>query len=114
MDDRRKLKRKYLVFFTRVFDLQSGKLLGQLADVTAQGAMIISGDPIQVENVYQLRMELPDDTFAADHMDFLARSVWSKPDIDPEFYNTGFQLIDPTPEQIQIIEQIIAKFGFRE
>ena len=46
MHDRRKLDRKYLTIYSRVFDRVSGRLLGYLADLSEKGAMIISDEPI--------------------------------------------------------------------
>ena len=42
MDDRRKIPRKYLMVYSRVFDRETGKVLGYLSDMNLMGAMIIS------------------------------------------------------------------------
>ena len=114
MEERRRLKRKYLAFFTRVFDHSTGILLGHLADITAEGMMIISTHPIETGQEYKLSMDLPEYFFGRDHLAFKARSVWCRPDIDPTFFNTGFQFETIMPEGIAIIEQIIQEYGIRE
>ncbi|MBN2549039.1 MAG: PilZ domain-containing protein [Anaerolineales bacterium] len=112
-DDRRKFPRKYLTFFGRVFERDTGQLIGQMADVTPQGAMIISGRPLELDQDFQLRLDLPETIFEQDHMDFDARSVWCQPDLEPSLFNTGFQLLNMTPEKVAIVEQIIKEFGIR-
>jgi hypothetical protein len=114
MEERRKVKRKYLMFYSRVFDRNSGKLLGYLSDLTQDGAMVISEDPIETGLVMRLCMDLPEGYFTRERLNFEAKSVWCKPDIDPKFYNTGFQLINPNREDIDIIQWIIQEYGFRD
>ena len=114
MQDRRKLKRKYLVFFGRVFDRQSAQMLGNVADLTPEGVMIISGRPLEVDKDYQLRLDLPEHIFAIDHLDLSGKSVWCQPDIDPAYFNTGFQLADVTPEEAEIIERIVKEYGIKD
>ena len=114
MDDRRKLRRKYLAFFTRVFDRNSGQLLGHLADLTAEGMMIISEKPLRTDETYTLEMDLSGAFFEKERLNFRAESIWCKPDIDPTFYNTGFRLINMSTDDIDIIERIIQEYGIRD
>jgi len=113
MDERRKLNRKYLAFFTRVFDRGNGQLLGHLADLTSEGMMIISEKPLEIDTVYNLRMDLSGAFFDREQLDFKANGVWCKPDIDPAFFNIGFQLINISSDEISIIHRIIEEYGIR-
>ena len=112
--DRRKIKRKYLAFFTRVFDRSNGELLGHLANVTAEGAMVICERPLQTGKDYQLCMDLPETFFEKSYLAFEARCIWCKPDLAPQFHNAGFKFRRIAPEDIQIIERIIEAYGFRD
>ncbi len=113
MEERRKLPRKYLVFFSRVFNAKNGKLLGYLSDLTPQGAMLISEDRIRTPATYRLIMDLPEDFNPQKSLEFDAMSVWSRPDSDPRFFMTGFQLLNVPEESIEIIQQIIEDYGLR-
>jgi hypothetical protein len=115
MENRRKLKRVYLAFFTRLFDRETGELLGHLANLTAEGAMIISETPLEPGKVYRLHMDLSEAFFSKSHLDFEARCVWSQPEeIAPKFYNTGFQFVKIAPEDVQIIAQIIQEYELHD
>ncbi len=113
MAERRKLTRKYLGFFTRVFDRHSGDLLGHLGDITIEGAMIISRKPIPTGIIANLRIDLPEYLFGKDHLDTKAQSIWCMPDVTPEFYNTGFKFLEIAQEDTQIIERILKEYAIR-
>jgi hypothetical protein len=113
MNERRKAKRKYMVFFGRVSDRNTAQVLGNVADITSAGAMVISGHPLALDQEYQMRLDLPEHIFGIDHLDFDARSIWGAPDIDPTYFNTGFEIINITPEKSVVIEKIIQEYGIR-
>ena len=67
--ERRRIPRKYLVIYSRVFDRTTGQVLGYLSDLTNGGAMIISDDPMQIDLDISLRFDLPDPPlFSTDHL----------------------------------------------
>ena len=76
--------------------------------------MLISEEPIKLNVIYELRMELSDEVSEKPYLDFSAKSLWAKPDIDPHYYDTGFQFINTTPADDQIIQKIIEAYGFRD
>jgi hypothetical protein len=114
MVERRKLRRKYLAFFTRIFDRGSGQLLGHLADITTEGMMVISEKPIKTGQEYKLQIDLSDSYFPKQRLDFHAFSIWCRPDVDPNFWNTGFQLSNMADDDAAIIELIVQEYGIRD
>ena len=113
MNERRKHQRKYMVFFGRVVDRNSAQLVGNVADITNDGIMIISSQPLALDQDYEMRLDLSKEIFGIDHLDLKGRSIWCKPDIDPTLFNTGFQLQNISKEDSIIIEQIIKEYGIR-
>ena len=114
MPDRRKTKRKYLMFYTRVFDVQTGELLGHLVDLTPQGAMLISEHAVPAGAHFRLKMELSPEVATQPYVEFDARSLWCQQDVNPQFYNTGFNFLSIAPESIAIVERIVEAYGFRD
>jgi hypothetical protein len=114
MNERRKQHRNDLAFFTRLFDRDTGRLLGHLANLTVEGAMIISDGPIETDKVYRLHMDLSDQRFGKAHLDFEARSIYCQPDITPQLYNAGFQFINISPKDVGIIENIVKEYRIRD
>ena len=114
MEDRRRLSRRHILFYSRVFDRKTGIFLGYLGNMNEGGLMIISETPLEVNQVYLLRIDLPEDIYSRSVLNFEAESVWSRLDVDPNFYNTGFKLIEISEDSKDIIAQIIEDYGFRE
>ncbi len=112
--ERRKLKRRHIVFYSRVFDRNSGALLGHLMDITVEGLMLISEYPLTTGATYPLRMDLPEDVMTKNYLSFDADCLWCRPDINPAFYNAGFKVLNMKPEDIDLIENMIDEYGFRD
>jgi len=111
MKDRRTFKRNYLVLSTRVFEQGTGKLLGQLGNLTSEGTMIIGEAPLNVGRVYRLHMNLSKALFHTSHLDFEARCIWSRPEmIAPQFYKSGLQFTKIKPKDVQIMAQIVKEY----
>lgn len=114
MQERRNLDRKYLMVYSRVFDRATGRILGYLSDLSQKGAMIISDDPMPENANLELRFDLPDPPlFSTDHLNLRARVAWCKPDIDPSFYNIGFEFYEVAEEDKHTIEEMIVAYEFR-
>ncbi len=114
MQEKRKLKRRHLIYYLRVFDENSDQLIGHLVDITTEGAMLISEEPIKANTVFQLRMVLPAGIEGNKPISFDAQSIWCHKDVNPNFYASGFQLLNPAPEDVEVIEWLIDEFGFRD
>jgi hypothetical protein len=114
MPERRKLKRVHLIFYLRVFAGDDRTLLGQLVDITKEGLMLISEKPIEPDRDFDLTIDLPQEINGSKVLQFRARSRWSKPDVNPSFYNTGFQLEDVDEEYVKIIRNLISRFRFKD
>lgn len=114
MKERRKLPRKYLMVYSRVFDQKTGRIIGYLSDLNQLGAMTISDDPLPLDTTLELRFDLPDPVvFSRDHLNIKARVAWCQADINPAFYNIGFEFLDVGPKEADIIEQMIITYEFR-
>ena len=114
MQERRSFPRKYLMFYSRVFNVKTGELVGHIVEITPTGAMLISETPLEADVNYHLKMELPDELSSKQFLTFDARSVWCSHDIIPVFYDIGFQLLNVPQSDIDLIQRLIDAFGFRE
>lgn len=114
MQDKRKLKRRYLLYYMRIYDALSRQQIGNLVDITQQGVMIVGEHPVPVGQIARLRMELTNEVAEKAYMEFSALSKWCEPDVTPDRFNTGFEIRDLSPEDAEIIQRINEQFGFRD
>ena len=114
MDERRKLPRKYLIVYSRVFDQTLGKLLGYLSDLSEEGAMIIAEEPLEVNDILPLRFDLPDPKiFHSHNLNVSARVAHCNVDISPAFYDIGLEFLEMNPEQKIIIQKMMDVYESR-
>ena len=52
--DKRQLKRVHLIYYLRIFDNDAGTAIGHLVDITTQGIMIISEEPVPAGKDFSL------------------------------------------------------------
>ena len=107
----RSLKRRHLIYYLRVFDRTSGELVGHLVDVTAQGMMLISEAPLPTEAELDLRMDLPPSLFESEAWEVSARSIWSRPDVNPSFWDTGFKFLEFTRRDELVVSDLVRHYG---
>jgi hypothetical protein len=114
MEEKRKLPRKYLIIYSRVFEHTLGKLLGYLSDLSLEGAMIIAEEPVEVGRTLSLRFDLPDPKiFQANNLNITARVARCSVDLSPVFFDIGLEFQNVLPEQKIIIEKMMDFYEFR-
>ena len=104
---RRRQKRWQLVQYLRVKNKETDEIIGHLVDISTEGIMLISDQAINPENSYEFSMEIPHPEKQITSLHFVAKSLWSKPDINPYFHNSGFCLVDSQLETVSNIEALI-------
>jgi Tfp pilus assembly protein PilZ len=114
MEERRKTKRRYLLYYGRIYDENAQKLLGYLVDITEGGLMLLSDEPYPVGETGHFKLEITDDIGEHPYINFKAKSLWCEPDIDPSHYDTGFEIEEIKPDDKKLILAIVAKYGFRD
>jgi len=114
MQERRKHPRKDLPLFANVYDSKSGRIIGTLLNITLEGAMVLTESKIDQNNVMELHIKLPDNFVKKQELVFTANSRWCAPDINPEYFDVGYQFANVSEEDGHIIQAIIEKYGFKE
>jgi hypothetical protein len=97
-----------------VYNVESDELLGNLVDITTRGCKIVSRTPIPRDQTLMLRLVLPEGFFHENELIFEAKSVWSANDINPAFYDTGFEVPHLGLESRKVIRRLIERVGFND
>lgn len=114
MTKNRVQKRSHLLYYLRVYDREDNRLLGHLVDITTEGLMLLSEAPLETGRSYSLRMEWPMESGEKGEILLEAESLWSRNDVNNDFYDTGFRLIASAPEQTRQIKRIILELGLND
>jgi len=115
MDEQpRNLQRRHLIFYLEVYDDATGELLGHLVDLTTKGLKLVSKNPFPDGKTYTMRMTLPEDYFEEKILRFEATSRWCTNAVNPDFYDTGFQVEKLDRDTIDIIMKLIQALGFSD
>lgn len=107
MPERRRHERKRSNKLLEIIDINSNQSLGFLVDLSIDGMMVISGQPFQMNNVYQMLIRVPEDGEYYGDIEFGAESLWSDEAHDPEKFWTGFRIIDISDQHARRISQLI-------
>ena len=108
------IKRRHLVYYLEVYNADTNDLLGNLVDITTRGCKVVSRNPIPRGQTMMLRLSLPEGFFYEDELVFEARSVWSANDINPDFFDTGFEVPYLGLEPRKAIRRLIERLGFND
>jgi len=104
-------ERILLVSYLRVFDADTGLLLGHVADISFAGIKLVSLEPLELNKTYALKLILPKEVLGRSDLLFYAESCWTKPDSNPDFIVTGFRFPSLSGDQRDQIEAIHDAFG---
>lgn len=115
MNERRRQKRRQIIYYLPVHDATTSHLIGHLVDISPAGLKLDSAKPLPVGRDFLLRLDLVDRLADKPYFAFRARSRWYRQDpVAPNIYNIGFEIVGLSPEDTPIIQNIIDKYAARE
>ncbi len=114
MSERRRLRRKHLLYYLKVYDRHSLELIGHLGDITLHGINLITEAPIEPGIEMSLKMSLPEVMEGRKEIAFDVKSSWYKRDINPNFYSIGCELLKISETDGNIVKNLIQEYSFQE
>jgi len=111
-DERRAILRRHLIYYLRVWDTATDTLLGHIVDINTDGLMLISERKIDTGKPFDLEIRWQDMDGNPAKIRFAAVSRWSNNDVNSAFFDTGFQLVEPSEEILEPIRKMISQYGF--
>ena len=110
--ERRGRDRKDFSCYMQLINHDTQELVGHLTDISSSGFKLDSLSPIPPNHDFRFRMDLTREVALKPSMVFVARSRWCKVDpLDPFCYNVGFKLLDIAPEDVEIFNRMIERYG---
>ena len=109
MPEKRKHIRANLVYNLEVYDIDTEQCIGHLVDISLGGFKIISESQIATGKDYHFRICLPEE-HAKESFTMKTKSCWSKTDINPDYFASGFCFIKHSLESIKLIKMLISRY----
>ncbi len=104
MNEYRRAKRRK-VGNIDVLDTMTGHLIGKLSNLSETGMLLILGEPITSDALFQLRFTLNDESGKSRQVEIGAHELWSDEAAAPGQVWTGFRFIDVAPEDVAFIRE---------
>ena len=112
--ERREITRHQLGECLKIYNRNTMKEMGSIGNISSNGLMLISTVPVLMGAVYSMRIILPEAGSQVRFIDFDARCHWCKPDIGPEFFDSGYSIVKAGDDIINLVESLKDYFSFRE
>lgn len=109
MKDARRRPRDVVDKFLPVHHRETKELIGYLTDVTVDGGMLETTDPLG-EEFFPLRIELTEEIGGSRHIDVDARCVWTRKDRNAVFHNSGFEFQNISAETRTRIAELAERY----
>ena len=106
------MKRKELVFYLDVVNTETGESIGRLVDLTTRGCKVVNREGFELRVTMPLSILLPDDRYGMRSLCFNAISRWTRPDVNPEYLVTGFEMIRLGSGERKVVRKLMDQFGF--
>jgi len=110
MKDFRRRPRDVVDQYLPVIDRDTGQLVGYLTDVTVDGGMLQSEEPIEESRLFHLRMDLGEEIQGSSYIDVNAHSKWCRKERNAVFHNTGFEFVDVNDQERERIAELAERY----
>jgi hypothetical protein len=106
MQELRNSPRKVADQILLVSDQITGTPIGRVVNISAEGFMLLSEEPVITGSIYQLNLTEPQCTKKENPIRFSAEAVWSAEASQPDSYWSGFHIIDIDSADILYINEL--------
>ncbi|HAJ80355.1 MAG TPA: hypothetical protein DCO75_11360 [Fibrobacteres bacterium] len=110
MDEKRKFRRRSLVYNFKVMDMATGASVGRLANLSPEGLMLITTDRMMNNPEMKLSIVLPEKISGKNCIECKAKCMWCKSAVNSDFFEAGFQLTEIPDEDLAAIVIVITKY----
>ena len=111
MENKRHRPRKTTPHRVRVINEDTGKSVGRVVDITADGMMLVTKDEIVPGKLYNFRIILPIMVHHRSDVCLESRAIYSNPDTNSEYNKCGFQFINLAGEDGFLLENVMHKLN---
>lgn len=115
LDNRRINPRRKFGYYMRVIENSTSEVIGYLTNISTRGFRLDCVKPLPVNKEVVMRLDLTPDISERTSIIFVARCRWSHLDpYDPTSVVEGYQVINISPQDEEIFNRIVEKYGVAE
>ncbi len=92
MNEKRKQQRSKAPYEINVYDKRTGRHIGRLVNLSAEGIMLVGGAPMAVNELYECRMTMPVSVYGRNEISFDALCLWCARIDNSQRFQGGFQI----------------------
>ncbi len=111
MENHRHRPRKTTPHLVRVINNDTGKTVGRVVDITADGMMLVTKDDIMPGKTYNFRIILPIMVHHRSDVCLEAKAVYANADTNSEFSKCGFEFLNLAGEDGFLLENVMHKLN---
>ena len=112
MHELRRIRRQQLPYYLKVFNRFTDKPIGYIGDVSPEGLLLVSQLPMLVGARFEFRLKIPAQTGQLHCIDFSGDCKWSREDVNPGHFDSGFALLAPPADYLQLVDSLRRYFTF--
>lgn len=109
--ERRKLERKYLIYFSRVVDRRNNWLVGYLQNLTTEGANVVGEVELPVGSYLHARIDIPEGLCNQKSLDLIAQVMWSHFDKEDGTFKAGVRFINTSERGVGLLKCMMDQFS---
>lgn len=112
MAELRRIERHQLPYYLQVFNRTTGKPVGSIGNISLDGLMLVSQWPMLVGARFDFYFSVPAGQGSGQVIDFQADCMWAREDVTPGTFDSGFALVAPPAEYMQMVMALRDYFSF--
>jgi c-di-GMP-binding flagellar brake protein YcgR len=112
-NDKRRDKR-FIILELEVYRQDTGERLGKMINLSRGGMLVMRQAPMEVNFSLGLKIPLNKEVDGQIEFDVEAKVAWYRQNEISDLYSIGFEFVNLTPEQSELLENMIVVFGSEE
>jgi len=110
LTEQRRLNRRELIYYLKIVDKKSGLELGRMADIHAEGMLVLSDRPLPKGQVYETYLELPKAWAVTGQgkLELTIEALWDRPGPkNSTYHESGVRFINLGQSNKKVINRLI-------
>ena len=110
MEESRKNERRAPNDYYLVFDRENDRFIGRVLNMSLDGVLLVSMEPVEVSGIFHCIMALPEKIDDCNQIVFDAESKWSRKNESSNMYETGYRFKNISKTDRGIVRELLQRW----